>query len=227
MTPSSHDKVHSVISELPKKDDTTYMTDLSNDKPLVSVAMITHNHERFITAAVESVLAQRTSFPIELVIGEDASSDSTRFRVAALKAKAPAVVRTLFHSSNVGGHRNLEMVLEQCRGEFVAFLEGDDYWTCPDKLQTQANILRSRPEVVGVFHRAVFVDACGRKTGTVMPTEELKEIGTKELLEFNPIPTASVMMRRVAIPQLPVTFKKLNMADWPIWVFASLRGRWL
>ena len=65
------------------------MSVVSNNAPLVSVAMITYNHERFITKAIESVLAQRTSFPIELVIGDDASSDNTCQQIEVLKAQAP------------------------------------------------------------------------------------------------------------------------------------------
>ena len=204
------------------------MTELSNNGPLVSVAMITYNHERFVTTAIESVLAQRTGFPIELVIGDDASSDNTRRRIAALKAQAPKVIRTLFHSYNVGMHRNFEMVLEQCRGEFVAFLEGDDYWISEEKLQVQADVLRARGDIVGVCHHALVVDSLGRGIGKKIALDGLKEMGTKELLAGNnPIPTASVMMRRDAIPRLPVSFKKLKMGDWPIWVFARLHGRWL
>src|SRR5215469_8956033 len=98
---------------------------MPNIAPLVSVAMITYNHERFITRAIESVLAQRTSFPIELVIGEDASSDDTRAHVEMLSAKAPQLIRTLIRPANIGMHLNVEGVLQECRGEFVAFLEGD------------------------------------------------------------------------------------------------------
>ena len=203
------------------------MADLSNNGPLVSVAMITYNHERFVTTAIESVLAQRTDFPIELVIGDDASSDDTRRRIAPLKAQAPEVIRTLFHASNVGAHRNFEMVLEQCRGEFVAFLEGDDYWICEEKLQMQANVLRARSDLVGVFHPTMIVDSFGRDTGKKYPPDCREEIGTRELLQYNPMPAVSVMMRRNVIPKLPVSYQKLKMTDWPIWILASLHGRWL
>ena len=130
------------------------MSVVSNNAPLVSVAMITYNHERFITKAIESVLAQRTSFPIELVIGDDASSDDTCQQIEVLKAQAPEVVRLLSRPTNIGMHRNIEGVLEECRGEFVAFLEGDDYWICEEKLQMQVDLLRARDDAVGVFHPA-------------------------------------------------------------------------
>src|SRR5882762_3957414 len=123
--------------------------------PLVSVAMITYNHERFVTKAIDSVLAQKTTFPIELIIGDDASTDSTGQLIEALKSRSrdTHIVHPMIHSKNVGMHKNLESVLALCRGEFVAFLEGDDYWTSANKLQFQLTRLMKDPGAVGVFHR--------------------------------------------------------------------------
>jgi glycosyltransferase involved in cell wall biosynthesis len=199
--------------------------------PLVSVALLTYNHERFITKAIESVLAQRTDFPIEVVIGDDASSDGTSAHVAALKAQAPEVIRTLPRPSNIGMHQNVEGVLRECRGEFVAFLEGDDYWTSEEKLQLQVDVLHEHESAVGTFHPVIVVDALGEESDPFNWRDKRTAIGpeitTQELLEDNLIPTASAMIRRVAIPSLSDRYTKLNMRDWPIWVFSSLRGPWL
>jgi glycosyltransferase involved in cell wall biosynthesis len=195
--------------------------------PLVSVAMITYNHEQFITKAIESVLVQRTTFPIELVIGEDASCDDTRRHIEVYKAQAPEIIRTLLRSTNVGMHRNLEGVLEACQGEFIAFLEGDDYWTSEDKLQAQTDILRTRDSAVGVFHCVKFVDSLGRQTGAIYPENVAAETGPRELLQLYNIPTASAMIRRDALVRLPDRYRKLKMRDWPMWVYAGLNGPWL
>jgi glycosyltransferase involved in cell wall biosynthesis len=200
---------------------------MPNISPLVSVAMITYNHERFITRAIESVLAQRTSFPIELIIGEDASSDDTRMHIEMLSAKAPELIRTLTRPTNIGMHRNLEGVLQECRGEFIAFLEGDDYWISKEKLQMQADVLQENDRAVGVFHSAALVDDLGKEIGEIWPYRVLTEIGTRELLDNPVIPTASVMLRRRALVALPDSYRKLKMRDWPMWVFASLYGSWL
>jgi glycosyltransferase involved in cell wall biosynthesis len=201
--------------------------EISTFAPLVSVAMITYNQESFITKAIESVLAQQTRFPIELVIGEDASTDGTRRHIEALRARASGVIRTLIRPTNIGMHRNLEGVLEECRGEFIAFLEGDDYWTSIDKLQTQVDILQNRAHLVGIHHPVKWVDALDREIEGDTYLKVEREEGTKELLEHNIVATASVLMRRDALPSLPDSFRKLDMRDWPMWVFASLRGRWL
>jgi glycosyltransferase involved in cell wall biosynthesis len=202
--------------------------EISKFTPLVSVAMITYNHERFVTKAIESVLAQRTSFPIELVIGDDASPDHTCRRIEALRAQAPELIRPLIRPTNIGMHRNLEGVLEECRGEFVAFLEGDDYWTCDEKLEVQVDILRRNERAVGVFHPVTIVDSLGEETGAIHPWKLNTEVRTQELVgTSNIIPTASVMIRRDALVRLPDRYRKLKMRDWPIWVHASLLGPWL
>ena len=198
----------------------------SRTPPLVSVAMVTYNHERFITQAIESVLAQRTSFPIELVVGDDASSDGTARHIEALQARAPDVVRPIIRPANIGMNRNVEGVLAECRGEFVAFLEGDDYWTAFDKLQTQVDILRARDNIVGVFHPVAVVDAFGRHTGETYPVEMKTETTTRDWLANNLGPTASIVLRRSALVRLPDSVETLKMRDWPMWVFASLHGRW-
>jgi glycosyltransferase involved in cell wall biosynthesis len=195
--------------------------------PFVSVAMITYNHEQFITKAIEGVLAQRTSFPIELVIGEDASSDDTRRHIEVLRTQAPEVIRSLLRPTNIGMHRNLEGVLEESRGEFVAFLEGDDYWTSDKKLELQVDVLRRHETAVGVFHPVKLVDPFGRETGEIFPDNVETEIRTEALLKGNCIPTASVMIRRSALVSLPDSYRKLIGRDWPMWVHASLHGPWL
>jgi glycosyltransferase involved in cell wall biosynthesis len=202
------------------------MADTFDRTPLVSVAMITYNHERFIAQAIESVLAQRTSFPIELVVGDDASSDGTVRHIEALKARAPDVVRPIIRPANIGMNRNIEGVLAECRGTFIAFLEGDDYWTAFDKLQTQVDILRARDDIVGVFHSAMVVDAVGCDTGATFAHEVKTETTTRDWLEYNLAPTASIVLRRSALDRLPDRVQALKMRDWPMWVFASLHGPW-
>jgi glycosyltransferase involved in cell wall biosynthesis len=202
------------------------MADFANRWPLVSVAMPTYNHEPFITQAIESVLAQRTNFSIELVVGDDASADGTARCIEAQRARAPDVVRPIIRPANIGMHRNVEGVLAECRGEFVAFLEGDDFWIADDKLQIQVDTLRACTNVVGVFHPAMVVDASGRDTGKVYGREIKAKITTRDWLEGNLAPTASVMLRRSALGPLPDGVRELKMRDWPMWIFASLHGSW-
>jgi glycosyltransferase involved in cell wall biosynthesis len=114
--------------------------------PLVSVKMITYNHAPFIAQAIEGVLQQKTNFPFELVIGEDCSTDGTREIVLEYQKKHPDIIRVITSDRNVGMKKNSYRTTKACRGKYLAFCEGDDYWHHPDKLQKQADYLESHPE---------------------------------------------------------------------------------
>jgi len=122
--------------------------------PLVSVKMLTYNHEPYIAQAIGGVLIQETDFPIELVIGEDCSTDGTRKIVFDYQKKHPDIIRVITSDHNVGMHKNSKRVTKACRGKYIAFCEGDDYWHHPKKLQMQVDYLESYPEC-GLVHSDV------------------------------------------------------------------------
>lgn len=120
--------------------------------PLVSVHMITYNHEPYIRQAIEGVMMQKTDFEFELVIGEDCSQDKTREICFEYQKKYPDKVRVLWwhenlralkHPAGGNGQRNRA----HCRGDFIAHCEGDDYWIDPLKLQKQVDVMRRYPNV--------------------------------------------------------------------------------
>ena len=103
----------------------------------VSVVMLTYNHEKYIAQAIESVLMQETDFHYEIVIGEDCSTDRTREIVIEYQKKYPDKIRTLLHAKNIGGNANYRQTYSECNGDYIAFLEGDDFWIDRKKLQKQ------------------------------------------------------------------------------------------
>ena len=111
--------------------------------PLVSVCMTTYNHERYIAQAIESVLRQQTDFAVEVVVGEDCSTDNTLAICREYEAKYPDRVRVIASEINIGMHANYRRTIEACRGEYVAMCDGDDWFSDPDKLQLQVDILRA------------------------------------------------------------------------------------
>ena len=113
--------------------------------------MLTYNHASYIRKAVESVLAQKTDFPFEVVIGEDCSTDGTHELVLEYGRRYPEIVRVVTSGQNVGMHRNVLRTQHSCRGEFLAFCEGDDFWHDPAKLQTQVEFLRQHHDY-GLAH---------------------------------------------------------------------------
>lgn len=122
--------------------------------PVVSVLCITYKHEKFLAQAIESVLIQETDFAVEMVIGEDCSPDGTHQIALDYERRYPGRVRVLAHPQNIGIMPNVMATYAACRGEFIAFLEGDDYWTDPSKLQQQVDALRAAPDCAMCFHDA-------------------------------------------------------------------------
>jgi len=142
---------------------------INMDNPLVSVMMVTYNHEHYISQAIEGVLMQITSFRIELVIGEDCSTDSTRKICEKYKNQYPQLIRLLTTDHNLGMVQNGNRTLQACTGKYIALNDGDDYWTDPYKLQKQVDFLESnedyglvwtdidfRVQSSGVINKSVF-----------------------------------------------------------------------
>src|ERR1700693_1479404 len=95
----------------------------------LSVMVITYNHERFLAQALESILAQRVNFDYEIVVGEDCSTDRTRDILMDFHNRYPDRIVPLLRNANIGGPRNAMAPRAACRGQYLAVLEGDDYWT--------------------------------------------------------------------------------------------------
>ena len=120
-------------------------------EPLVSIKMITYNHAPYIAQAIEGVLAQKTKFPFELVIGEDCSNDGTREIIFEYQQKYPDIIQVISSDKNMGMKKNSRRTAAVCRGKYIAFCEGDDYWHNPDKLQRQVDYMENHPECGMVF----------------------------------------------------------------------------
>ncbi|MFC1793548.1 glycosyltransferase [Planctomycetota bacterium] len=119
--------------------------------PLVSAAMITYNHAPYIADAIEGILQQETNFPFELVIGEDCSTDGTREIVLNYQKKYPDIIKIITSDKNVGSCKNTVRTERACRGKYIAYCEGDDYWHHPLKLQKQIDFLETHPDY-GLVH---------------------------------------------------------------------------
>ncbi len=121
------------------------------EEPIISVRIVTYNHERYITQAIEGILKQETEYPFELIIGEDCSTDHTRKLIIDYQKKYPGIIRVIAWKNNVGRQKNGRQTKHACRGKYIAFCDGDDYWTDHFKLQKQVNFLENNSEY-GLVH---------------------------------------------------------------------------
>ncbi|HEY2681202.1 MAG TPA: glycosyltransferase family 2 protein [Candidatus Udaeobacter sp.] len=172
----------------------------ASDRPTISVAVITYNHEQFIAQAIESVLMQETAFVVELIIGEDCSTDGTRRIVQAYAAKYPNVIRALLPEKNLGMARNYDAVWQSCRGKYIAWLEGDDYWRTPQKLQKQVALMEANPHYSMCGTTTQFVstssDGAEKDAGELEPAVLKLEYDLSDFLTHYPMHTSSMLLRR-------------------------------
>jgi glycosyltransferase involved in cell wall biosynthesis len=195
-----------------------------DDQPLVSVLMITFNHENYIRQAVESVLAQQAGFPYELVIADDCSTDQTAAIAAEYERQNPDRVRLLRRHRNLGATRNFVDALRQCRGRFVAILEGDDYWIVPDKLARQADLLLSHPECSICFTRTRVTYETGDCEPWDYPMWEQIYYTAKDLLKENFVPNCTAVFRQGLLLEIPEWFYHLSFADWGLHLLLATLG---
>jgi glycosyltransferase involved in cell wall biosynthesis len=187
--------------------------------------MVTYNHEPYIAQAVESALAQQTTFPVEIVIGEDHSTDRTREIVRDLQRDHRKKIRLLLHPKNLGGAANVAATYDECRGKYVALLEGDDYWTNPHKLQRQVEALDAHPHWSACFHqsRRVFTDSLRKPE--LFPEEWTKNEATiDDLFRVNFIGTCSLVFRNRIFGPLPEWHARITPGDWAISLLCADRG---
>jgi glycosyltransferase involved in cell wall biosynthesis len=109
--------------------------------------MAAYNHERYLSEAIEGVVAQQADFPVELIIGDDSSMDRTGQIASRYQQAYPGLIRVLRGDRNVGMHENGARLFAAARGRYLAFCEGDDCWHRPDKLSAQVELLESDPEI--------------------------------------------------------------------------------
>jgi glycosyltransferase involved in cell wall biosynthesis len=200
------------------------MPDSPLKEPKVSILMTTYNHEKYIAQAIESVLMQETNFPYELLVGEDCSTDGTRAIVREYSDKHPEIVHAFFRESNLGSRQNVRQLFWASRGQYIALLEGDDYWISRQKLQTQANLLDAHPETTLCGHRSVWRWEDGSQPDRIpgLLAEGFYEL--EDILRYLPFHTGTAMFRRVIEDFRPDRYKHLVMGDYPLFVELALRG---
>lgn len=178
--------------------------------PLVSICCIAYNHEEYLRQSIESFLMQETSFPYEIVIHDDASTDGTANIIREYEEKYPEIIRPIYQTENQYSKENMLpflTTLRAAKGKFIAICEGDDYWTDPLKLQKQIAEMMRNPDCAISFHPAVIKWDDGMhddelicyhsKKGRIFPIEEVIRGGGSSF-----IPTASIIFSSTVIPRI-------------------------
>lgn len=191
----------------------------------ISVWMITYNHQDYIAQAIDSILNQRTTFEIEIVIGDDASTDNTQEIIKQYVSKYPEIIKPIYNQQNIGIQRNFAATMDKCKGKYIALCEGDDYWTDSLKLQKQVDFLEKNVE----FSMACNASSEVRRDGTEfkIATREEQVVDLALILrEGWFIRTASIVFRRSAIKGgFPDFFYRAYSTDYILQVMILIHGK--
>lgn len=199
------------------------------EKPLVSINCITYNHEAYIRQCLDGFLMQRTTFPFEVLVHDDASTDNTQAIILEYKEKYPTIIKPYFQKENQyskgKGFIGLKINFERAKGKYIALCEGDDFWTNPKKLELQVSAFEHDDSLGLVWGRArcyyqrihQYGDFFGKKITC-----------SEELFNDNVIPTATAMIRRDLVSKYFSEIRPENynwpLGDYPMWLFASLNS---
>jgi len=191
---------------------------------MLSVHMLSYNQEKYIRQALDGVLMQRVAFPMELVVSDDASTDSTPAILQEYAEKYPNIVKPLLREKNVGCIRNYWENFERCSGKYVALIDGDDYWTDPLKLQKQVDFLEAHPDYGLVY---TDLESYNEKFGRIEPFPIDRVDGyayDSQLMELRGIWTVTVCLRKSLLDNMPILDDRCFKGDTFIWLEISRKS---
>ena len=199
----------------------------------VSVLCATYNHEEYLRQTLDSFLSQKTDFPFEVLVNDDASTDSTGDIIREYAAKYPEVIRPFYQKENLYSRRiNLYDVVffPACRGEYIAVCEGDDYWNDPEKLQLQVDWLDAHPEYSACVHNSIgrFTDQPDK---VLFAQDGDRDIPFEQVVQgmSHAYHTSSILARREFILNPPdyrdVAYHQGYFTDYAVGVRLGLAGK--
>ena len=164
---------------------------------LLSVIMLTYNHEEYIDLSLGSALNQETTFDYEIIIGDDCSQDKTVEKIAEYQVKNPDKIKLIARKKNLGVVKNLLETLKLCKSKYIAILDGDDYWNSSLKLQKSVDFLEKNKEYIATYNNVLCVDQYNNPRDDFFQKNlgDLKHI--QEQLDYNPIVTCSLVFKNI------------------------------
>lgn len=192
---------------------------------MISISCITFNHQPYIRKALDSFLMQKTTFPFEIVIHDDASTDDTAQIIKEYQQKYPDIIHPLYQTenqyskgiANISGAFNFPRV----QGKYIAMCEGDDYWTDPYKLQKQADYMEAHPECSLCFHAALTEsEDRALRRNKIRPYNKSKVCTPEEVIDKKEnYPTASLFFPARLTRQLPDYYFNCPVGDIPLHIY--------
>ena len=192
----------------------------------VSVILMAYNQEEYISKTIDSILCQKTNCNYELVIGEDCSSDSTRDICIKYSQAFPDKICLLLNRKNIGMQQNFIQCLRLAKGKYIALCDGDDFWTDPQKLQMQYDLLENNSDFSGVHTKVAYIDSEDRIIGesSLMPKGK-NSVSFDYLIQQNVIRTCSFMFQSAVLDNSFYKVLEVSpMPDYALFLATALKG---
>jgi Glycosyl transferase family 2 len=192
----------------------------------VSVVITSFNHAEYVGEALDGVLMQRADFPVEILIGDDGSTDGTREIIAGYARRHPDRVFPLFPDEPMGHEGGLifKALLERARGEYIALLDADDHWLAEDKLSRQVALLEER-DCTMCFHETIVLFEDGGRDARLFNVDQDRTVRLEDLLgAWNTVATSSVLYRNRGVEELPEWLFEITAVDWALNILNARHG---
>jgi glycosyltransferase involved in cell wall biosynthesis len=193
------------------------------DSATVTVVITTYNHERYITQAIETVLAQETTFAYEVIVIDDCSTDGTADILDQLEVRHPGRFTVRRPPANRNDLHDFGLALDECRSPYIAILDGDDFWTSTTKLERQVRFLDEHSEYVLTCHAVHPINEDGTPSSTQYEPRRPRYT-RDDLWSACIIHTGSVVFRRDAFDRLPAWYYDSVAGDWELFLLLTVRG---
>ena len=201
----------------------------------VSVCVPTFNHEKYIAQMLEGALMQQTTFPFEIVVGDDASTDAAPRIIREYAERFPDKIRAYLHPENLGpkeprefgGRNNVLFLLKACQGDYVALCEGDDYWTDPLKLQKQVDFMENHHDFAICHHNLEVIYEDNSPSHAFNESDQKAVSTVKDVLEDRWfIGTASLLYRNFfRTDDFAEWHHRAAAGDWALVIQLAARGK--
>lgn len=195
-------------------------------EPLLSIVCLAYNQVNFIARTLDSFLEQVTDFRFEVLVNDDASTDGTTEVIADYAARYPHIIKPIYHQENQysKGLSHGLPVFRKARGRYIAYCEGDDFWTDPRKLQLQVDFLENNPDYVISYHDAYTFNEDGVLKPVQLTGKLRRDASRLELQQARAISTLTTCFRNV-LTEMPEELLTTRMVDLCWWSLLGAYGK--
>lgn len=210
----------------PKSEQALMATWGDRREPLLSIVCLAYNHASFIRETLDGFLRQETDFPFEVIVHDDASTDSTAAIICEYAARYPSVIKPIYQRENQyrQGVPFSTRLFARARGKYIAYCEGDDYWTDPCKLQIQVDFLEQNRDYVITYHDAFMFNSQGVVRNPDMQGKYRQDASARELMQARPMSTLTVCFRNL-LQELPPELHGVEVLDICWWSLLGAYGK--